>query len=180
MSIHKSVTPSTTNQYNRVHGDKNLAVYLLRLLYHHIPLDRKSLFLHGKGPLYQIFLWRLSHHRNQSWPLLFRILSFLLTFLCQCLDQNSVFTNIFHLWYISSLNICGEFVNVTRRVILPLIFLWKKSKPYWEVTGNSGRAPWNMDLKILLSLCHKLLFYYRQPIILQYFGILKYHWSILS
>ena len=32
-------------------------------------------------------------------------------------------------------------------------------------------------VKPLLSVCHKLLFYFRSPIISQYFRILKYHWS---
>ena len=34
-------------------------------------------------------------------------------------------------------------------------------------------------VKLLMSLCHKMLFYFRKPMIFQYFGILQYHWSIL-
>ena len=33
-------------------------------------------------------------------------------------------------------------------------------------------------VKLLLSVCHKLLFYFKQSIISHYFRILQYHWSI--
>ena len=56
MSTHKSVTPSPTNQSNRAHGAKHVAVYLRSLLDYHLPSHRETLFLHDKGPLHQILL----------------------------------------------------------------------------------------------------------------------------
>ena len=122
VSNHKLFTPSTTNLSNIVHGNNHVAVYLRSLLYYQVPYQRKTLFMHGKVSLYHILICCIYHHRNWVWPLLCHILFFLITFPRQGLEQNSVFANRFHLWYLSYLNIYDGFVNVTGRVIIPLLF----------------------------------------------------------
>ena len=118
MSNNKSFAPSKTNRSNREQGSIHIAVYILRLIYNHVPSHWETLFLNGRGPLYQILLCRLS--RNRAWYLIYHILYFLLTLYFQGSARNSIFANIFHLWYLSCLNIFDGLIHTTGRVIITL------------------------------------------------------------
>ena len=122
MSTHKFLTISPTNRSNRSCGSKNVAFYLRSLLYYRLLSQGETLYLHYKDPLHKILLCCLSQHRKISCPLLWHILSFILTFLWYPLVWNSVFANCFCLWNISCLNLCDGLFNVNGRVILSPIF----------------------------------------------------------
>ena len=179
MSTHKLVTPDLTNKSKRAHGAKHIVVYLITLMDYHLLSHWGNLFLHGKVPLHKILLCCLSYNSDRSWPLLFHIFFFILTFTRQGLAWNAVFTNCFCLWNISCLIflwwLCQRHCKINYSSYLPQ----KERTSYWEVIGNSARAPWNMVIILLLSVGHKLLFYFKQPNILQYLVILQYDWYIL-
>ena len=166
MLTHKLVTPSTTNQYNIAHWSKHVAVYLRSLLYFHVPYHQETLFLHRNGPLYQIILFRLSQHRNQDWIFLCQILSFILTFPHQGSTRNTIFANIFCLWYLSCFILCDGFVNVIGRLCFPLIFCGRRRnhagttntgvtrkqdnllKGIWDLVPNGIRNQWPIWLTV--------------------------------
>ena len=137
MSIHKLVTPYMNYLSNRVRGSINQAVYLLRILYNHVPYQHETLFLHGKGPLNQIILCLHSQNRSQAWLLLCHNWFILPTLYFQGLARNSVLANRFRLWYLSCFNLHDGFVNVTERVIIPLLFCGRRQNiGKWLVTWH--------------------------------------------
>ena len=179
MSTHNLLTPYLTNQPKRARGAKHVSMHLRRLLDYHLLSHWETLFLHLKDPLYQILICRLSQQRKRAWTLLYHIIYFILKFTCYRLALNAVFANWFRLWYLSCLNLCDGFVNFNGRVILSPLFM-KREYIILRIDSISVFAPWNMVLIFLLVVCHKLMFSFKQSIILHYFEIPKYHWSILT
>ena len=136
----KSVTLSPTNKSNRVYGAKHVVVYLRSFLDCFLPSHRENLFLHDKGPLYQILLCCLSQHRNQAWPLLCHIISFLFSFPRQGLDINAIFAKL--LSPVKSLlfeYLCW-FRQRLQKSNSSYPFARKERTSSWEVTGQSARA----------------------------------------
>ena len=156
MLTHILVTPSPSNRYKRSYGSKHVAVYLISLPDYRIMYHRETLFIHGKGPLNQIFLCCLYHQSNQACNIVFHIISFLLTFPRQGLARNTVFTNLFFLWNLSCFNICHGFINVNEKVILPPLFHGRRGHHIekWLVTQRAHYGTW-----LLFSCCQYAINY---------------------